>query len=76
MADLAAVAAAEILVALVVSATDIGKAEHDTLLHLLVLLLMMALKMWEGAVGLNIERLEYGSKGGAEGAEGAGYEEE
>ena len=30
---------------------------------------------WFG-VGLNIERLEYGSEGGAEGAEGGGYEEE
>ena len=30
---------------------------------------------WFG-VGLNIERLEYGSKGGAESAGGAGYEEE
>ena len=53
MEDLAA--AAEILVALVVSAADIGKAEHDTLLHLLVLLLMTALKMREGVVGLVLD---------------------
>ena len=54
MVDLAA--AAEILVALVVSAADIGKAEHDTLLlRLLVLMLMTALKMREGAVGLVLD---------------------
>ena len=54
MVDLAA--AAEILVALVVSAADmIGKAEHDTLLRLLVLLLMTALKMREGVVGLVLD---------------------
>jgi len=43
---------AEILVALVIAA-GIGKAEHDTL-HLLVLLLT-ALKMRRGAVGLVLD---------------------
>jgi len=46
---------AEILVALVIAA-GIGKAEHDTLLlHLLVLLLLTALKMRRGAVGLVLD---------------------
>jgi len=48
------VVAAEILVALVGTA-DIGKVEHDTLLHLLVLQLLMALKMRRGAAGLVLD---------------------
>jgi hypothetical protein len=48
--------AGETLVALVVIVVDIGKAEHDTLRHrLLVLLLLTTLKMRMWAVGLALD---------------------
>jgi len=47
---------AKILVVLVVAAAaDIEKAEHDTLLHLLVLQLLTVLKMWRGVAGLVLD---------------------
>ena len=46
--------AAEILVALVGTA-DIGKTEHDTLLHHHLVLLLTALKMRRGAAGLVLD---------------------